>query len=98
MYRTFAGDASLFNMSIAGVITHVPCAIEVVVVVLEADVALFEAIVYPFRSTAPFQIHVVGEPDLMDGHIQQKYSKLRADLYTQGDYILHMDSDVVIFE
>ncbi|CAM9820997.1 unnamed protein product [Ectocarpus fasciculatus] len=98
MYRTFAGDASLFNMSIAGVIAHVSCAIEVVVVVLEADVALFEAIVYPFRSTAPFPIHVVGEPDLMDGHIQQKYSKLRADLYTEGDYILHMDSDVVIFE
>ncbi|CAM9163653.1 unnamed protein product, partial [Ectocarpus sp. 8 AP-2014] len=98
MYRTFAGDASLFNMSIAGVIMHVPCAIEVVVVVLEADVALFEAIVNPFRSTAPFPIYVVGEPDVMDGHIQQKYSKLRADLYTQGDYILHMDSDVVIFE
>lgn len=76
MYRTFAGDASLFNMSIAGVITHVSCAMEVVVVVVEADVALFEAIVNPFRSTAPFPIHVVGEPDLMDGHIQQKYSKV----------------------
>ncbi|CAM9442866.1 unnamed protein product [Ectocarpus sp. 4 AP-2014] len=98
MYRTFAGDASLFEMSIAGVIAHVSCAVEVVVVVVEADIALFEAIVDQFRSTAPFPIHVVGEPELMNGHIQQKYSKLRADLYTQGDYILHMDSDVVIFE
>ncbi|CAM9352251.1 unnamed protein product, partial [Ectocarpus sp. 13 AM-2016] len=98
MYRTFDRDASLFNMSIAAVVTHVSRAIEVVVVVTEADVALFEAIVTPYRSTAPFPIHVVGEPDLMDGHIQQKYSKLRADLYTQGDYILHMDADVVVFE
>ncbi|CAB1118503.1 unnamed protein product [Ectocarpus sp. CCAP 1310/34] len=98
MYRTFSGDARLFNMSIATVIERFPSALEVVAVVVEADVALFEGIVKPLRATAPFPIRVVAEPQLMDGNIQQKYSKLRADLYTKGDYILHMDSDVVMFE
>ncbi|CAB1105679.1 unnamed protein product [Ectocarpus sp. CCAP 1310/34] len=102
MYRTFSGDARLFNMSIATVIERFPSALEVVAVVVEADVALFEGIVKPLRATAPFPIRVVGEPQLMDGNIQQKYSKvilpLTADLYTKGDYILHMDSDVVMFE
>lgn len=76
MYRTFSGDASLFNMSIATVIERFPSALEVVAVVVEADVALFEGIVKPLRATAPFPIRVVGEPQLMDGNIQQKYSKV----------------------
>ncbi|CAM9766040.1 unnamed protein product [Scytosiphon promiscuus] len=98
MYRTFVGDADLFNLSVTTVMDHFASATELVAVVLEADVALFERIVGPFRATAPFPLRVVGEPDLMDGHIQQKYSKLRADLYTTGDFILHLDSDVVLFE
>ncbi|CAB1112818.1 unnamed protein product [Ectocarpus sp. CCAP 1310/34] len=98
MYRTFVGDAKLFNASIATVIEHVSSAFEVVVVVVEADVGLFESIVQPFRIVAPFPIRVIGEPELMDGKLQQKYSKLRADLYTEGDYILHLDSDAVVFQ
>ncbi|CAM9281830.1 unnamed protein product, partial [Ectocarpus fasciculatus] len=98
MYRTFAGDAKLFNASIAAVIEHVPSAFEVVVVVVGADVEIFESIVKPFRNVAPFPVRVVGEPELMDGKLQQKYSKLRADLYTEGDYILHLDSDAVVFQ
>lgn len=35
---------------------------------------------------------------MMDGHMQQTYSKVRADLYTEGDYILHLDSGLVVFE
>ncbi|CAN0000310.1 unnamed protein product [Ectocarpus sp. 6 AP-2014] len=98
MYRTFVGDAKLFNASIASVIEHVSSAFEVVVVVVEADVGFFESIVQPFRIAAPFPIRVIGEPELMDGKLQQKYSKLRADLYTEGDYILHLDSDAVVFQ
>ncbi|CAN0188924.1 unnamed protein product, partial [Ectocarpus sp. 13 AM-2016] len=98
MYRTFVGDAQLFNASIATVIEHISSAFEVVVVVVEADVGLFESIVQPFRIAAPFPIRVIGEPELMDGRLQQKYSKLRADLYTEGGYILHLDSDAIVFQ
>ncbi|CAB1106307.1 unnamed protein product [Ectocarpus sp. CCAP 1310/34] len=98
MYRTCARDAKLFSMSIATVIEHLSGAFEVVVVVVEADVAIFENIVRPLRTAVPFPIRVIGEPELMDGNVQQAYSKLRADLYTEGEYVLHLDSDAVVFE
>ncbi|CAM9278960.1 unnamed protein product, partial [Ectocarpus sp. 12 AP-2014] len=34
----------------------------------------------------------------MDGMVQQTYSKLRADLYANGEHVLHLDSDAVVFE
>lgn len=77
MYRTFAGDAQLFEMSIQTVIEHFSSAHEVVVVVIEEDEALFQSILDGYRASAPFPLRLVAEPDLMDGHIQQKYSKVR---------------------
>eukprot|EP00752_Nemacystus_decipiens_P010095 g8996.t1 len=98
MFRTFFGDAVLFNVSLPTVAKHFPDAKEVVVVVEESDGELFEGKIKPHQATAPFPIRVVTEPDIMDGHIQQKYSKLRGDMYCEGDFILHLDSDVVLFE
>eukprot|EP00903_Cladosiphon_okamuranus_P017930 g16498.t1 len=98
MYRTFFGDSWLFEMSIQTVFRYFPNALELVAVVIEEDEALFEDIMDRHRASAPFPLRVVTEPDLMDGHIQQKYSKLRADLYTRGDYVMHLDSDVVLLE
>lgn len=76
LYRTFAGDAELFNLSITTVIEHFPGAHEIVVVVLEKDESLFEGILEKHRGSAPFPVRIVMEPDLMDGHVQQKYSKV----------------------
>lgn len=56
---------------------YFPDAEEVVVVVEESDGELFEEIIKPHQETAPFPIRVVTEPDIMNGHIQQKYSKVR---------------------
>ncbi|CAM9997646.1 unnamed protein product, partial [Ectocarpus sp. 8 AP-2014] len=85
MYRTCARDAKLFSTSIATVIEHVSGAFEVVVVVVEADVALFESIVQPLRTAVPFPIRVIGEPELMDGNVQQAYSKVRKTcIYMKG--------------
>eukprot|EP00903_Cladosiphon_okamuranus_P017929 g16497.t1 len=98
MYRTFSGDMDFFEASISTVITHFPSALEVVVVVVEEDEALFGDTMDKYRSSAPFPLRLVTEPDLMDGHAQQKYSKLRADLYASGDYILHVDSNVFLLE
>eukprot|EP00903_Cladosiphon_okamuranus_P019502 g17934.t1 len=98
MYRTFSGDAKLFEMSIQTVFRYFPNAFELVAVVIEEDGPLFQDIMERHRSSAPFPLRLVTEPDLMDGHVQQKYSKLRADLYTKGDHVLHLDSDVVLLE
>lgn len=77
MYRTFSGDAKLFELSIQTVIEHFPSAHEVVTVVIEEDSALFEKILDGYRTSAPFPLRLVTEPDLMDGNVQQKYSKVR---------------------
>lgn len=76
MYRTFAGDANLFQMSVPTVIEHFQSAHELVVVVIEEDGPLFEDILDVYRASAPFPLRLVTEPDMMDGHVQQKYSKV----------------------
>lgn len=77
MYRTFFGGVDLFSISLPTVIDRFPDALEVVVVVEERDEELFESIVSRHRALAPFPLRIVVEPSLMDGHIQQKYSKVR---------------------
>ena len=80
MYRTFSGDMDLFKISLPTAIQHFPDALEIVVVVEEADKELFEAELASHRQSAPFPLRVVAEPSLMDGHIQQKYSKVSHDI------------------
>lgn len=80
MYRSFEGDAELFRVSADTVIKHFPSAHELVVVVEEQDGDLFRHLISSLKEKAPFPLHVVTEPSLMDGHIQQKYSKVRAYL------------------
>lgn len=77
MYRTFSGDADLFKISLPMTIKNIQEALEIVVVVEEEDVELFEEIVAPHRESAPFPLRIIPEPTIMDGHIQQKYSKVR---------------------
>lgn len=85
MYRSFYGDAVLFSVSLPTVMKHFPSAREVVVVVEERDGDLFEGIVDPHRASSPFPIRVVTEPSLMDGDIQQKYSKV-SSIVDQGPH------------
>lgn len=77
MYRTFSEDSELFEVSFLTAIKYIPDALEMVVVVEEVDRDIFEEIIAPHRKSAPFPIRVVTEPTIMDGHIQQKYSKVR---------------------
>ena len=76
MYRTFSGDLEIFNMTLPTAIKHIPDALELVVVVEEGDKDVFEELLAPHRKSAPFPLRLVTEPSLMDGHIQQKYSKV----------------------
>ncbi len=41
---------------------------------------------------------IVEDSFLINGHIQQKYSKMMADKYTDAKYIAHLDSDAAITE
>lgn len=45
-------------------------------VVLESDKVQFQSILEEHQRTAPYPIRLETEPDLMNGHIQQKYSKV----------------------
>lgn len=76
MYRTFSGDADLFEISLSTAIKYIPHALEIVVVVEEVERDLFEQLVAPYRESAPFPLRVVTEPSIMNRHIQQKYSKV----------------------
>lgn len=76
MYRTFSGDAELFDISVRTAIEHIPDALEIVVVVEEVDRELFEQLLVPHHESAPFPLRVVTEPSIMDGNIQQKFSKV----------------------
>lgn len=76
VYRTFFGDAELFNVSFQTAIAHIPNALEMVVVVEERDKELFDELLDPHRGSAPFSLRVETEPTIMNGHIQQKYSKV----------------------
>jgi len=67
-----------------------PGTLEIVFVVEESDYELFQ-------SRLPARFKLIKEPKILkDGHIQQKYSKLHADIYCKGDYIFHLDSDVLV--
>ena len=85
MYRTFSGDMELVNASISTAIRCLPEALEIVVVVEEVDKDLAEEMLVFHRKSAPFPLRVVAEPSLMDGHIQQKYSKVSQDMYHACD-------------
>lgn len=85
MYRSFSGDAELFDISFQTAIKHIPYALELVVVVEEVDKDLFEQLLVPHHESATFPLRVVTEPSIMDGHIQQKYSKVSLYIVSWGD-------------
>lgn len=66
VYRTFWGDAELFNSSFQTAIAHIPNALKMVVVVEERDKDLFDGLLDHHRESAT----------IMNRHIQQKYSKV----------------------
>lgn len=76
MYRTSSSDVQLFGVSFPTVLEHFPDAYELVVIVDEADGDMFELLLSPYVDSSPYRLRVVTEASIMDGHIQQKYSKV----------------------
>jgi hypothetical protein len=92
MVRSFAGDLDYAVEAVRSAAKFIPHALEIVLVVPEADVPAFARAVAGVGGA-----RVVGEPTVMtDQHMQQKYSKLYADRYCAGDHVFHLDSDMVL--
>ncbi|KAK4047116.1 hypothetical protein OIO90_006319 [Microbotryomycetes sp. JL221] len=91
LMRSWRDDLDFAVLAATSVKTHLWNALEIVVVMPSSDFELFKS------KTWPPDVKLVPEPDLLpNGDIQQKLTKLRADKYCKGDYILHLDSDTVI--
>jgi hypothetical protein len=57
-----------------------------------------KAIVSAVLPLCPLKIKLVIEPTIaLNGHIQQKYSKLTSDLHTNATFLFHLDSDVFLY-
>lgn len=92
LLRTFSDDFAFAAKALASARLYIPHAIEFVVVVPQNDEAAARANI----SFFPAWTTIIAEPKLLDdGHMQQKYTKLMADTYCKGKFILHLDSDVV---
>jgi hypothetical protein len=94
MVRSFRGDMLFAREAVQSAAKYVPGALEIVMVVPQADLHVFRS---EFSNlTLQMPLRFVGERYILeDQHVQQKWSKIHADTYCRGDMILHLDSDVV---
>lgn len=90
LMRTYGDDLRFAALAFESARRYVPYAHEYVAVVPESDLEEANKILPKFVKT-------YGEPNVMDASIQQKYTKLNADKYTEGRYVMHLDSDVVFY-
>jgi hypothetical protein len=91
LVRTFSLDLEFAAVAMESAKRYIPYALEYVVVVPEADLSMAEKVL-------PSYVTVHGEPLVIDSQaMQQKYTKLNADKYCKGRFILHLDSDVVFY-
>jgi hypothetical protein len=102
--RTWHEDASMALLGLESAVTFIDKHLLEIVILTEQESE--EAVRYnlynPMIEKFPDLyrrngIRLQTEPNLLrNGHIQQKYSKMTADIHTKGDFILHLDSDCVI--
>jgi hypothetical protein len=91
LIRSWRGDIDYAALAALSASFHIAKALEIVIVVPEQDLSLFKS------KTWPAKVALKGEPNFFsEDDLQQKYTKLMADEYCAGDYILHLDSDTVI--
>lgn len=107
VYSLSEGDETLFDASLASVITHFPTAFEVVAVVCAGTEYLFESVVEKHEANAPFPILLVGDDcSLIDKgtdpergrELVRTRRRLTADDNSQGAYVLHMDAASILIQ
>ena len=90
MMRACAEDMAFAAVAMEAAGRAVPHALEFVAVVPSADVAVA-------RRAMPAWVIIKSDelpPD--DSHVAQRFTTLSADNYTRGDFVLHIDSDVIL--
>ena len=91
LLRTYRDDMAMAALALKSARLHIPHALEYVAVVPDTDFDIA-------NQTLPSFVKLIGEPHLIErGDVQQKYTKLMADTYTKGDYVMHLDSDVLFY-
>jgi hypothetical protein len=97
-FRSYAGDIDLAPEAVESAMKYIPLAKSFTMTVPESDFQLFQR---KFNSSYP---HILiderftlraEEKLLKDDRMQQKLSKMLADTYCRGKFILHVDSDMI---
>jgi hypothetical protein len=86
--RSYKGDIEFIPYLYRSIEKFLNKSIEIVLVVPNADIKLFEEII-------PNWVKIFGEENFTNDNIQHKYTKLNADFYTEKKYIFHIDSDSI---
>lgn len=98
------GEEGLLEASLASVIKYFSSALEVVIVVGEKSAMAHAGLVGKYRDSAPFPVRLVTEaPSRLgagaadaDPTLERSRRRLTADEHCQGDFVLHMEPNVVI--
>lgn len=113
MYALSEGDAgadapsmAVFEASLASVVENFPDAFEVVLVTSREHKHLFDKAVKKVASYAPYAVRLVtdGPAAAVAGAAaaaaerERSRRRLTADEFCTGDYILHMEPNVVLFQ
>lgn len=85
--KTWENDLEWLQLSLKSILKH---ASGIDDIIIAADASCVSH-VYPMAGPA----RVISVPDWENGYIQQQWVKLNADLYTDSEYILYVDSDCV---
>jgi len=87
--RTYRGDAKWLPFCYRGIEKFAKDFRQVLVLCPEPDVELIEEV------TKPFGHRVAGSEWWEDDYLGQQWVKMNADLFTDADFICHVDSDAV---
>ena len=104
VYSPSDGEEGLLEASLASVIKYFSSALEVVIVVGEKSALAQTGLAVKFRDSAPFPVRLVTEAQSrlaagaanVDATVERSRRKLTADEHCQGDFVLHMDPNVVM--
>lgn len=87
--KSYEKDADWLELCMRG-IAKFASGFRRVVLVVPPDMEL------PFPAPDPNTVTVIRAPELQPGYLGQQVRKHHADLYTDADYILHLDSDNIL--
>lgn len=104
VFSPSVGEEGLIEASLASVVKYFPSALEVVIVVGEKSALAHAGLAGKYRKSAPFPVRLVTEaPSRLSGGAadvdatqERSRRRLTADEHCVGEYVLHMEPNVVV--